>query len=257
MTEAAFEIDRKDLIEGLGKGLRVIEAFDDDHNRLTPSEAAERAGITRTAARRYLLSLCHFGYAATDGKLFWLMPRVLRLGQSYLGAARLPRLVQPFIQRVSMACGETVNVSVLDGHEVVYVARSNSPRLVSIGFHAGARAPAHVVSPGTVILSSFDDDALQRWVGEHEFTVFTPEGQSAPERFLEGVHAARALGFWVTDQQLDLGLRGIAVPLIDRRGECKGAVGMTLQTQGVTREQTVARLLPLLQETAHALRPLL
>ena len=80
MTEAAFEIDRKDLIEGLGKGLRVIEAFDDDHNRLTPSEAAERAGITRTAARRYLLSLCHFGYAATDGKLFWLMPRVLRLG---------------------------------------------------------------------------------------------------------------------------------------------------------------------------------
>ena len=108
-----------------------------------------------------------------------------------------------------------------------------------------------------MILSSFDDDALHRWVGEHEFTVFTPEGQSAPERFLEGVHAARALGFWVTDQQLDLGLRGIAVPLIDRKGECKGAVGMTLQTQGVTREQTVARLLPLLQETAHALRPLL
>ena len=108
-----------------------------------------------------------------------------------------------------------------------------------------------------MILSSFDDDALHRWVGEHEFTVFTPEGQSAPERFLEGVHAARTLGFWVTDQQLDLGLRGIAVPLIDRKGECKGAVGMTLQTQGVTREQTVARLLPLLQETAHALRPLL
>ena len=123
MDEAGFAIDRKDLIEGLGKGLRIIEAFDDDHSRLTPSEAAERAGITRTAARRYLLSLCHFGYAATDGKLFWLMPRVLRLGQSYLGAARLPRLVQPFIQRLSMACGETVNMSVLDGHEVVYVAR--------------------------------------------------------------------------------------------------------------------------------------
>ena len=257
MDEAGFAIDRKDLIEGLGKGLRIIEAFDDDHNRLTPSEAAERAGITRTAARRYLLSLCHFGYAATDGKLFWLMPRVLRLGQSYLGAARLPRLVQPFIQRLSMACGETVNMSVLDGHEVVYVARSNSPRMVSIGFHAGARVPAHTVAPGSVILSTFDDDALQRWVTEHEFTVFTPAGISGAERFLEGVYAARALGYWVADQQLDVGLRGIAVPLKDRKGDCKGAVGMTLQTQGMTREQTVARLLPLLQETAQLLRPLL
>ena len=79
MDETRFEIDRKDLIEGLGKGLRIIESFDDDHPRLTPSEAGQRAGISRTAARRYLLSLCHFGYAATDGRLFWLMPRVLVL----------------------------------------------------------------------------------------------------------------------------------------------------------------------------------
>jgi IclR family transcriptional regulator, pca regulon regulatory protein len=257
MAASGFAIERKDLIESLGKGLRVIEAFDDDHNRLTPSEAAGRAGITRTAARRYLLSLCHFGYAATDGKLFWLTPRVLRLGQSYLSAARLPRLVQPFIQRVSMACGETVNVSVLDGHEVVYVARSNSPRLVSIGFHAGARAPAHVVSPGTAILSTFDDAALQAWADAHEFSVFTPEGLSDPQRFVDGVRAARTVGYAITDQQLDLGLRGIAVPLKDRKGVCKGAVGMTLQTQGMTVEQTVARLLPVLQETAQLLRPLL
>ncbi|HEY2928857.1 helix-turn-helix domain-containing protein, partial [Piscinibacter sp.] len=101
MTESQFEINPKDLIEGLGKGLRVIEAFDDEHPRLSASEAAALTGLTRTAARRFLLSLCHFGYAATDGKHFWLAPRVLRLGQSYLGAARLPRLVQPFIQRVS------------------------------------------------------------------------------------------------------------------------------------------------------------
>ena len=92
-TSSHANIDPKDRIDGLGKGLRVIEAFDDEHPRLTASEAAARADITRTAARRYLLSLVHFGYAATDGKQFWLSPRVLRLGQSYLGAARLPRLV--------------------------------------------------------------------------------------------------------------------------------------------------------------------
>jgi hypothetical protein len=90
---------RRDLIEGLGKGLRVIESFDDEHARQTVSEAARRAGITRTAARRHLLSLVHFGYAASDGKLYWLTPRVLRLGHGYLGTARLPRLVQPFIQQ--------------------------------------------------------------------------------------------------------------------------------------------------------------
>src|SRR5688500_11921644 len=120
-TKPAAEINPKDLIEGLGRGLRVIEAFDDDHPRLTATQAAQATGITRTAARRHLLSLVHFGYAASDGKQFWLTPRVLRLGQSYLSAARLPRLVQPFIQRLSLATGETANVSVLDGHEVVYV----------------------------------------------------------------------------------------------------------------------------------------
>jgi IclR family pca regulon transcriptional regulator len=257
MEEASFSIDRKDLIEGLGKGLRVIEAFDDDHPRLTPSDAAVRAGLTRTAARRYLLSLCHFGYAATDGKLFWLSPRVLRLGHSYLGAARLPRLVQPFIQRVSMASGETVNVSVLDGHEVVYIARSNSPRLVSIGFHPGARAPAHVVTPGVVILSTLHDDALEAWITEHEFSTFTPEGIGEAARFREVVQAARTLGYWVTEQQLDLGLRGIAVPLKNRKGDCVGAVGMTLPIQPLGREETIARMLPLLQDAAQSLRPLL
>ena len=105
-TQAAAPIARRDVIEGLGKGLRVIEAFDDDHPRLTASEAGALAGITRTAPRRHLLSLVHFGYAATDGKQFWLAPRVRHLGQSYLGAARPLRLVQPFIQRVSMAAAK-------------------------------------------------------------------------------------------------------------------------------------------------------
>jgi IclR family pca regulon transcriptional regulator len=257
MDTNPFPIDRRDLIEGLGKGLRIIEAFDDDHPRLTPSEAAARTGLTRTAARRYLLSLCHFGYAATDGRQFWLMPRVLRLGQSYLGAARLPRLVQPFIQRVSMEAGETVNVSVLDGHDVVYIARSNSPRLVSIGFHPGARAPAHVVTPGYVILSTFDDVSLDRWIEEHSFTAFTGDAMGAGSRFREAVLAARAQGWWVTEQLLDTGLRGIAVALRDRHGECRGAVSMTMPMQPLSRAQLAARMLPLLQEAAQALRPLL
>ena len=250
-------IDRRDLIEGLGKGLRVIEAFGDDHPRLTPSEAALRTGLTRTAARRYLLSLVYFGYAVTDGKQFWLTPRVLRLGQSYLGAARLPRLVQPFIQRLSAQCGETVNVSVLDGHDVVYVARSSTPRFVSIGYAAGIRVPAHVVTPGFVMLSYLPDAALGEWIARHEFSVFTPHTVVDPARFRADVVKARELDYWCTDQQLELGLRGISVALLDRRGECKGAMGTTVPTQAYTADELVAQILPRLRDTALQLRPLL
>ena len=254
---AGFPIDPRDLIAGLGRGLMVIESFDEEHPRQSPAEVSARTGIPRTAARRHLLSLCHFGYAQTDGKLFWLAPRVLRLGQSYLGAARLPRLVQPFIQRLSMATGETVNVSVLDGHDVVYVARSNSPRLVSIGFHAGARVPAHAVTPGPVLLSAFDEPALQRWVAEHEFAVYTAQSVTDGERFVANVHAARALGYWITAQQLDVGLCGVAVLLQDRHGQCKAAVGMTLQVAAWPREAIVEKLVPALRETMQTLRPVL
>ena len=251
------EINPKDLVEGLGKGLRVIEAFDAEHPRLTASETAQRADITRTAARRHLLSLVHFGYAQTDGRQFWLTPRVLRLGQSYLGAARLPRLVQPFIQRLSMATGETANVSVLDGHDVVYVARSNSPRIVSIGFHAGDRVPAHVVTPGIVLLARWPEKALRRWLEDHEFASFTSLTVQDREAFLDTVRSARRQDHWITQQQLDGGLCGVAVPLLDSRGACKAALGMTLQVATWSLDAIEKRLVPALRDTALTLMPLL
>jgi len=257
MPAVRHAIDRKDLIEGLGKGLRVIECFDDDHVRITPAETAALANVSRTAARRYLLSLVHFGYAASDGKRFWLLPRVLRLGQGFLDSARLPRLVQPFIQRVSMQCGETVNFSALDGHEVVYLARSNPPRLVSIGYHVGARMPAHAVTPGVAILSTFSDARMDAWIAEHEFSAFTALTVTDPDRFREHVKAARSLGYWMTEAQVEPGLSGISMPLIDRHGEVKGALGMTLPSANYTAEAMVERLLPLLREAAQALRTLI
>jgi IclR family transcriptional regulator, pca regulon regulatory protein len=257
MDELSFQIDRKDLIEGLGKGLRVIEAFDEDHPRLTASEAAARTDMSRTAARRFLLSLVHFGYAGTDGKHFWLKPRVLRLGQSYLGAARLPRLVQPFIQRVSMQSGQTVNFSSLDGHEVVYLARSNAPRFLSIGFQVGVRVPAHVVTPGVAILSTWSDARLDQWIAEHDFAGFTAHTVTDPQRFRDQALAARALDYWTAEQQLDLGLAGIAVAVKDRKGACVGAIGMTVNLQLNAPRRFTDELLPPLREAAQALRPIL
>ena len=253
-----FAIAPEDLIAGLGRGLAVIESFDEDHWRLSPAEVSARTGIPRTAARRHLLSLCHFGYAQTDGRQFWLAPRVLRLGQSYLDAARLPRLVRPFIQRLSAATGETVNVSVLDGHEVVYVARSNSPRLVSVGFQVGDRAPAHTVAAGVVLVAAIGDDAARaRWIDGHEFSVFTAQGAGGRQAFLDAVALARERDHGLARQLLDIGFTGVAVALKDRRGETQAALGMTLPLQNWPEEEIAARLLPALRDTAQALRPLL
>ena len=254
---ADFPIDPRDLIVGLGRGLTVIESFDDDHSRMTLAEVAARTGIPRTAARRHLLSLCHFGYAQTDGKLFWLAPRVLRLGQSYLGSARLPRLVLPFIQRLSMLTGETVNVSILDKHEVVYIARSNSPRVVSIGFHAGARVPAHTVTPGVVLMSTVSEAVLQRWVAEHEFASFTSHSAMDASLFVAHVRSASALGYWITEQLLDIGLGGVAVTLKDRHGKSVAAISITFQVAAWSHEAIIEKLVPALTETAQTLRPLL
>lgn len=254
---ADFPIDPRDLIVGLGRGLQVIEAFDDDHPRMTLAEVATRTGIPRTATRRHLLSLCHYGYAQTDGKLFWLAPRVLRLGQSYLGSARLPRLVQPFLQRLSIVTGETVNVSILDKHEVVYLARSNSPRVVSIGFHAGARVPAHTVTPGVVLSSTLSDADLELWTAEHEFTSFTPHAVMDAALFLTQVRAARQLGYWITEQLLNVGLAGVAVPLKDRHGKSVGAISITFQVAAWPREAIIEKLVPALSDTAQTLRSVL
>lgn len=255
--EIEFPIDPADLIVGLGRGLKVIESFSDDHPRMIAAEVSKRTGIPRTAARRHLLTLCHFGYAQTDGKFFWLAPRVLRLGQSYLEAARFPRIVSPFIQRLSMTTGETANVSVLDGHEVVYVARSNSPRLVSIGFHAGARVPAHVVAPGLILLAKISDSALRHWVATHEFSSFAPSTGTSRKAFLDLIRSVRKSDSWILQSQLDPGLVGVAVPLLDRRGRCQASLGMTLQLNSWPNQAIEERLLPALRDTALALRPLI
>lgn len=248
---------RGDILEVLGKGLRVIEAFNQDRSRLTPSEAAEIVGISRTAARRYLLSLCHFGYAQTDGRQFWLGPGVLRLGQSYLDGARLPRLVQPFLQRLSMVTGETSNFSVMDGHEVVYLAHSNGPRLVSIGFHVGARAPAHVVTPGYVIAATWAQDELERWTAQHNFAAYTPNTFTSAQQFGHQVETTRAQGFCFIQQQLDMGLCGLALSLQDRKGRCMGAIGITMQLRSGAQEQMIEQMLPALREAQQTLRDVL
>lgn len=250
-------LERRDWIAGLEKGLSIIETFDDANPRLTPSQAGERCGMTRTAARRYLLTLAHLGYVATDGKLFWLTPRVLRLGQSYLESARLPRIVQPFLQRVTAGTQEIAYVSVMDGDDIVYIARNGTNRAMNTGFVLGARVPAQVTAAGMLLLALRDPQGQEAWLANHELKAYTSHTIASKERLKLELARIKHQGWAISEQQLEMGYRGVAVPLVDRRGDVVGGLNVTMPMQHESSDEAVARVLPVLQETARAMRNLI
>jgi IclR family pca regulon transcriptional regulator len=254
---SAPALDKKDWIAGLEKGLSIIEAFDDAHQRMTASQAGERCGLTRTAARRYLLTLQYLGYVASDGKLFWLTPRVLRIGHSYLESARLPRVVQPFLQRVTAGTQEIAYVSVLDGNDIVYIARNGSNRPMSTGYVLGSRVQAQVTSAGMLILAMRDPAWLEDWLQQQTFKAYTSHTIASKDRMRVELARIRQQGWAVSEQQLELNYRGVAVPLIDRHGVLMGALNVTMPMGNEGTDDAVRRVLPVLQETARAMRNLL
>lgn len=250
-------LDKRDWIAGLEKGLSIIECFDDANPRLTASQAGARCGLTRTAARRYLLTLGHLGYVQSDGKLFWLTPRVLRLGQSYLESARLPRIVQPFLQRVTAGTQESAYVSVMDGDDIVYIARNGASRAMNTGYVLGARVQAQVTAAGLLMLSLHDPAWIDNWLATHELRTYTSFTINSKERMRIEMARVRARGWAISEQQLDLNFRGVAVPLRDRHGEVAGALSVTMPMGHESSEEAVARVLSVLSETAQAMRNLI
>lgn len=250
-------LDKRDWIAGLEKGLSIIEGFDDANPRLTASQAGARCGMTRTAARRYLLTLQHLGYVASDGKLFWLMPRVLRLGQSYLESARLPRIVQPFLQRVTAGTQESAFVSVMDGDEIVYIARNGSNRAMNTGYVLGSRVPAQVTAAGLLMLSMRDTDGMEAWLEKHELKTYTSHTINSKDRLRVELARVRAQGWAISEQQMELNYRGIAVALRDRHGGIVGALSVTMPMGHESSEEAVGRVLSVLRETAQAMRNLI
>ncbi|MGN6804901.1 MAG: IclR family transcriptional regulator domain-containing protein [Trinickia sp.] len=247
-------LDKRDWIAGLEKGLAILEAFDDKHARMTATEAGVRTGLSRTAARRYLLTLEHLGYVYTDGKLYGLTPRVLRVGWSYFDSARLPRLVQPYLQQLSATLKESVYVSVLDEWELVFIARNGASRVMTTGFVLGARVPAPLASPGVVLLAQQpNQDAMNEWLDTTELAPFTPYTITDKAQLREAIRRSRAEGFAVVEQQLQVGVRGIAVALKNRQGVAVAALSTNMPIGKETTEAALQRVLPYLQETALAM----
>ena len=246
-------LNKRDWIAGLDRGLAILEGFDNDHPRMTATQAAQRTGLTRSAARRYLLTLEHLGYLYSDGKQFGLTPRVLKVGWSYFDSAPLPRILLPFLQRATGAINEAVYVSVLDNWELVFIAKNGTTRVMTTGFVLGARAPAQLASPGIMMLAFEPVEKVKAWLSESLLTPFTPFTITDSDRLYAEVETARMNGYAVVEQQLQIGVRGIALPLKNRHGQLIAALSVSLPMAHESRETALARVLPILQETANTL----
>lgn len=249
------ELNRRDWIAGLEKGLRIIEAFNDAHPRLTASTAARRTGITRTAARRQLLTLQHLGYVQGDGEMYWLTPKVLRLGWSYFDSAKGPRVAQPHLQRISVALGGAAFFAVLDEDDVVFVARDGNSQVQNVGFVLGARLAANLVAAGVAMLSCQPPEAVDRWLVGRKFIAYTPYTATTVEAVRKNIDEARNRGYALLEQQLTRMVRGIAVPIRRMNGEVVGAISVSLPMGSESTEHAVERALPLLREVEYMLMP--
>ena len=250
-------ITERDIMGGLAKGLAVIETFAADRPRQSISDVATASGLDRATARRCLLTLAHQGYADWDGKFFTLTPRVLRLGTACLASMPMPAIVQPALDALSDRIAESTSVSILDGGEIVYVARAAQRKVMSIALMPGSRLPAYCTSMGRVMLAALPQaEARTRLEAAPRpaRTVFTLTGMDA---LMAEITRVRAQGFSVIDQEVELGLSSMAVPLTNARGQVIAALNLGRATGKEPIADVAARLLPELRAVATQLRGLL
>lgn len=201
------------FVQSLARGLDVIRAFDGERPEKTLSEIAVASGLSRATARRFLLTLVELGYVRTDGKLFALTPRVLELGFSFLSGLSLPEIAGPHLERLSVELNESTSASILDGTDVVYVARIPTRRIMTVGITIGTRFPAVYTSMGRVMLAALDESELDRILEATEARSLTPMTRSTPDQWREEIERVRLQGWALVDQELELGLRSVAAPV--------------------------------------------
>ncbi len=241
-----------DFVQSFARGLAVIRAFDADHAELTLSEVAVRADVPRAAARRFLMTLIALGYVRSSDRTFALTPRVLELGYSYLSALSLPAIAQPHLERLSHELDESTSLAVLDGTDVVYVARVPTRRIMSVSIQLGTRFPAWATSLGRVLLAALPDDAADAALEHSDLHPFTPTTLVDRTALLAELDRVRRAGWAIVDGELEEGLRSIAAPVRDASGAVVAAVNVSTARRGDA-ESELARVLPALQRATAAI----
>jgi IclR family transcriptional regulator, pca regulon regulatory protein len=250
MNLASPSIDPKDLIVGLEKGVTVLALFTVMRPRLTIAEAAKNAGLSRAAARRVLLTLVHTGHLTTDGKFFTQTAKVLRLSGGYIAAQSIPERVQPILDQLSQRTGESSSAAILDGDEIVYVARAATRRIMSVGLGVGSRLPAHATSMGRALLAFAPEGEQQAFLDRAPFSRLTSRTITDAPGLKREFARIREKGYALVDEELELGLRSIAVPLIGANGAAQVAINISVAAAQMSALDMRENLLPLLQDAA-------
>jgi IclR family transcriptional regulator, pca regulon regulatory protein len=237
-------------VQSLDRGLAVIRAFGPDRERLSLSDVARATGLTRAATRRFLLTLVKLGYVRNDGREFSLRPRVLELGYAYLSGLGMPEVAAPHLEELVARVRESSSISVLDGDHIVYVARVPTKRIMTVAISVGTRFPAYAASMGRVLLAGLSPDELDRYLAEAEFEPFTARTVTDPARLREIVREVGRQGYAIVDQELEEGLRAIAVPLHGAGDAVIAAINVSAHASRVSMAAMRSELLPALLETA-------
>ncbi|MEK1888903.1 MAG: IclR family transcriptional regulator [Phyllobacterium sp.] len=243
-----------DFVSGFARGLRVIEAFGEHDRRLSIADVAKRTELDRATVRRSLLTLVDLRYADYDGKFFTLTPRILRLGHSYLSATPLTTLVQPHLDELSEKTGQSSSASVLDDTEIVYIARASHRRVMSINLNPGSRLPAYCSSMGRVLLAALPESVAMNTLMRTELRANTEKTIIDIDRLLAELVRVRERGYALIDQELELGLCSIAVPVQNRKGETIAALNVGAPAAHVSPEEMVEKFLPLLMSASDGIR---
>jgi IclR family pca regulon transcriptional regulator len=215
-------------VQSLERGLAVIAAFDADHPELTLTDVAERTDLSRSAVRRFLLTLTDLGYARRSDRIFSLTPKVLDLGYAYLSSQRLPEIVQPHLESLVADVNESSSVSVMDGDDILYVARVATPRrIMTVRISVGTRFPAAFTSMGRAMLAYVADDELEGFLDRADFTAVTSNTVTDRDDLKSKLSEIRKLGYAIVDQELEEGLRAIAAPIHDHEGRVIAAVNIS------------------------------
>jgi IclR family pca regulon transcriptional regulator len=242
-----------DFVQSLERGLAVIRAFDSEDPSLTLTGVARKTGLTRAAARRFLHTLVELGYVRSEGRLFSLRPLVLQLGYAYLSGQTLAEVAMPHLRHFVAEVHQSTSVSVLDGDDVVYIGRAAAKRIMTVQLTIGTRFPAHQTSMGRVLLAGAEPAWLEQYLSNVELVATTPYTITSVDRLADVLDEVRAKGFALVDQELEIGLRSLAVPIHDPSGKVVAAVNTSMQVALDDARERAAELLPILRATADAI----
>jgi IclR family pca regulon transcriptional regulator len=245
------ERDSESFVRSLARGLSVIRSFGPGHGTMTLSEVATRAGITRAGARRVLLTLAQLGYVIADGRSFRLTPKILDLGYSFLSSLDIWAFAEPIMERLVDAVHESCSASVLDGDDIVYVLRVPTRRIMSINLGIGTRLPAYATSMGRVLLAALSEQDFHAYLARTTRPKLTTLTRTSAAELTAIMAEIQNCGWALVDQELEEGLRSIAVPLVNNAGRVIAALNISAHASRVSADQMISAILPHLLEAQH------